>query len=138
MRREALRGRQARTIEQLLGLQPWSLLAVERRANGDFALTFRHQEVAGRHVRAMRFPFRRIAGYRPRRPWARPRDLRARRRRNAKLFACWLWFRLDLGAPVCVRALEHGEPQAVEELREAILSLTPPDAVVFVWERRAA
>jgi hypothetical protein len=81
-------------IADLLGLPPVAVRAVERRTNGDYAIVLR-QPRAGNYAaqamprwtwsrRALRIPRTRVEGYRQRSPWARERDVRARRRANAK------------------------------------------------------
>ena len=78
---------EARTVERLLGLEARSLHAVERRANGDFVLCFKHQCLDHRWRRTLRIPARRVAGYQRRYPGFAPpeRDVRARRKRNARV-----------------------------------------------------
>ena len=136
-RRPPLHGRDARLIEYLLGLRPFSLTGVQRRRNGDFALMFRTQRVGDRWPRVLRIPARRVFGYQQHSPLARDRDVRARRRANSRRFAVWLMWRLDVHAPIVNRALWRGDLSAVDELRDAILRLTPPDYVVLVWRRAA-
>lgn len=119
---------EARTVEQLLGLEARSLHAVERRANGDFVLCFKHQCLDRRWRRTLRIPARRVAGYQPRYPGFVPpeRDVRARRKRNAQSFAFWLTWRVDHGAPVARCAFSEDCLAAIDELRAAIVALAPP------------
>ena len=128
----------ARTIEHLLGLNRYSLTGVERRTNGDFALRFRTQRVGDRYPRVLRIPAQRVFGYQQRSPLVRDRDVRARRRANARRFALWLMWRINVDAPLIERALWKHEWSAVDELRDAILTLAGPDFVVFGWWKRAA
>jgi hypothetical protein len=135
-------------IADLLGLPPVAVRAVERRTNGDYAIVLR-QPRPGSYAaqamprwtwsrRALRIPRTRVEGYWQRSPWARERDVRARRRANAKRFALWLLWRLDPAAPVVERAIRGGDLEAVDELRPAILGaagvLEPaPVGIVFVF-----
>jgi len=135
---DPLAGHYARLVEYLLGLEGDSLRAVERRRNGDFALRFKYQRVGYRSVRVLRLSARRVFGYEQRSPYALERDVRARRRANARRFAIWLMWRIDHRAPIVNIALSKGELDAVDELRDAILRLAGPDYVVLVWERRRA
>ena len=137
-RRQPLYHPEARTIEHLLGLKPYSLTGVERRRNGDFALMFRTQKLGDQWPRVLRIPARRVFGYQPTSPDVRERDIRARRKANDRRFAQWLMWRLAVDAPIVERALWKRDLTAVDELREAILTLAGPDFVVFGWYRRAA
>ena len=47
-----------------------------------------------------------------------------------------MW-RLDTNAPIVERALWDRDLTAVDEMREAILRLVPPDYVILVWGRAA-
>jgi hypothetical protein len=133
-RHEPLYGREARELEALLGLRPYSLRAVERRANGDFAIRFKAQLVGDRGRRVLRIPARLAFGYVQRSPSARPRDVRYRRRAADRKFALWLMRRLDYSAPI-LRAIYDHDLDVIEELRELMFALTPPDYVVAVWQR---
>lgn len=137
-RRPPLMHPAAREIEQLLGLRRYSLVRVDRRANGDFALEFHTQKVGDRWPRVLRIPARRVFGYQQRSPFARDRDVRARQRANARRFALWLMWRINVNAPLIERALWQHDLTAVDELRDAILTLAGPDFVVFGWWSRAA
>jgi hypothetical protein len=121
-RRPPLYRREARTIEHLIGLRPCSLLAVERRANGDYALIIRGQLVGGRWRRVIRLPAKRVEGYRPRSATVRPRDVRARRRANARRTALWLMNIVDV-APVVERVFFGDHWETLDELRYAVQSL---------------
>jgi hypothetical protein len=127
----------ARTIEDLLGLDRYSLRGVERRANGDFALMFRTQRVGDSWPRVLRIPAKRVFGYMQRSPVATDRDVRARRQANARRMALWLFDRVGPNCPVVARALWDSDLTGVDELRAAILALVPPDYVLFLWTRAA-
>lgn len=137
-RRNPLMSPDARTIEHLIGLRKFSLTGVGRRANGDFALTFKTQRVGDVYVRTLRIPARRVFGYQQRSSLVSDRDVRARRKANARRMAQWLMWKLDVDAPIVERALWGRDLSAVEELRDAVLRLAGPDFVVFGWWRRAA
>jgi hypothetical protein len=119
--------RDLRAIAALLGLPPVAVRAVERRANGDYAIVIRSPRPGSGAALAMprwtwrrrvlRFPRRRVEGYRPRGP-VRPRDARARRKANQRRFAVRLVL-LDPWLPVVERALA-GDLAAIDELRAAI------------------
>ena len=68
-------GGDARTVEHLIGLDRFSLRAVERRANGDFALVFkkpaRRRPLGPAWV--LRIPAKRVFGYQQRSPYVRDR-----------------------------------------------------------------
>jgi hypothetical protein len=120
----------ARTVEQLLGLRPGSLTGIERRANGDFALTFDTQPVDRHYCRVLRIPARRVFGYRQRpRHFATVRAVRAGRRENSRRFARWLIWRVGVTAPIVDRAVSNGDLSAVDELRAAILALAPSEPI---------
>jgi hypothetical protein len=117
-------------------LPRFTVRAVERRANGDYAILIRRPR-AGSHAalamprwtwgrRVLRIPARRVEGYRPRSPYVRPRDARARRKQNAWRMALWLAFKTDFDAPAARRALD-GDLEAIAELRAAILGAAPPE-----------
>ena len=131
-RRQPLHGQDARTIEHLLGLRRWSLTAVERRRNGDFALLFRTQKVGDRYPRVLRLPARRVFGYQQRSPHARERDIRARHKANARRFALWTFDHVGYDCPLVQRAWD-GDLAVVDELRDAILRCCPPDYAIVVW-----
>lgn len=135
--RPSLRGPAARRIERLLGLRPYSLLAVERRANGDYGLRFRSQRVGDRSLYALRLSRKRVQGYGQVSATARPQGVAYRRRRNALAFSRWLWWRVDPDAPAA-SAWMTGDPGPVDELRAAILELATPDLVVVVIAFRPA
>jgi hypothetical protein len=126
-------------IERLLGLPSLAVRNVERRRNGDFAVMLSHRRGgAGMprwtwRRRALRIPARRVEGYRPATPDVRPRDVRARRRQNARRFAWWLLGRLDFDTPVVERALFAGDVEAIDELREAIRAACPDPEIVLVY-----
>jgi hypothetical protein len=128
------------TIADLLGLPRLAVRAVEHRANGDYALVLSHRRGGSEMPRwtwsrrVLRIPRRRVEGYRPRTPYVRPRDARARRKQNAWHMALWLLGRLDASTPVVARALWGGELEAINELRAAILAAASPEPeVVFVF-----
>jgi hypothetical protein len=131
-----LPGAGARLVEHLVGLQPNTLRAVERRADGAFVLKFKTQRLNGSYPRMLRIPAKKIFGYEQRSPRVRERDLRARHRQNARKFAMWLMWKVGIDAPVVHRVIFERDPAAVDELREAILTLAGPDYVILVWERR--
>jgi len=124
-------------IEQALGLPRHSVAAVERRANGDYAIVLdaarirrhvalrriRYHEVrwlAGRRV--LRLPRKRVHGYRPNSPAAAPRDLRARRRANQRRFALRLMMEWSPWLPIVDAALmEHGDLGVIDDFRAAII-----------------
>jgi hypothetical protein len=130
-----LPGPDARRVEQLLGLQPYSLRGVERRRNGDYALKFRTQRVGDAWPRVLRIPAKRVHGYRQRSAHVRPRDARARVRANQRRFAYWLMWKLGIDAPIVQRAIYQHDLTAIDELRRAILALSPPDYVVLIASR---
>ena len=136
-RREPIYGNAARTIEELIGLKPYSLTSVERRANGCVALTFRQQVIDRRSCRVLRIPFKRLIGYEPRSSTSRPSDQRHRRRLGQKRFSWWLADEIGITAPVVARALFDRDLSGIEELRGAVLSLLPPDVVILGWRRAA-
>ncbi len=107
-RRPPIPGPDARHVEHLLGLAPWSLLDIERRVNGDFALRIRGQLVAGRYRWVLRIPRRRIIGYQHLQP-TRPRIARYRQRENARRTAWWLWDLVGGDAPIITRASLSGQ-----------------------------
>jgi hypothetical protein len=123
-------------IADLLGLPHPAVAGVERRANGDYAILIRRPRPGSMAVqlmprwtwsrRVLRIPERRVHGYRQRSPRVTPRDLRARRKANAKRFAWWLRW-IDLDMPVARRALLENDLDAVDELRTAILAAAPPE-----------
>src|SRR5262249_32272128 len=121
--------------EQLLGLRMYSLLAVERRANGDFALRIRAQRVGDHYPRVIRIPAKRVFGYCQRSPFASDRDIRARVKVNQRRMVLWCFDRFGYRCPLVPRAWD-GDLETVDEFRAAILSLCPPDYVVFVWAGR--
>ena len=127
----------ARRIEELLGLERFSLRTVERRANGDYALTFREQALDRRYRRVLRIGRKRVLGYEQRSPHARPRDVAARRKASDRRFAMWLMSRVGLDAPVVRRALIERDLSAIDELREAILALAGADIFVLIVVARA-
>ncbi len=127
----------ARTIEHLLALKPYSLTGVERRRNGDFALTLHGQQVADRWTRVLRMPAKRVFGYQQRSPHVRDRDVRAQRKANSRRMALWVFDHVGYDCPLVERALWERDLTAVDELRAAILALCPPDYVVLVWRRTA-
>jgi hypothetical protein len=119
-----------RAVADLLGLPRRMVRAVERRKNGDFAVSLSLRGVRWSEVppglrgrRVLRLPRRRVEGYRPRGP-VRPRDARARAKQNAWRFALWLGWRVDLDAPVVRRAFV-GDLGGVAALREAIQRAAP-------------
>jgi hypothetical protein len=124
------------TIADLLGLPHPAVAGVERRANGDYAILIRRPRPGSMAVqlmprwtwgrRVLRIPERRVHGYRQRSPWVAPREVRARRKANAKRFAWWLWW-IDLDMPVARRALLENDLHAVAELRAAIRAAAPPE-----------
>ena len=111
--------------------------AVERRADGSYAVVLHRLGSpaaldrgcpAGRGGGACcASPRRRVAGYQQRSSHVRPRDLRARRKSNARAFAWWLLGRLGHDVPVVERALFAGDLGAIEELREALAAAAPPE-----------
>ena len=122
----------ARLIEELLGLERFSLRGVERRANGDFAVTFRTQRLGNGYPRVLRIPAKRVLGYCQRSPTARPSDVAARRKASDRRFAYWLMSRVGHDAPVVRRAVFARDLAAVDELREAILALAPIFVLIAV------
>jgi hypothetical protein len=124
------------TVADLLGLPRFTIKAVERRADGAYAVVLNGRRLAapanlGRvprwatSKRVLRIPARRVEGYRQRSPHVRARDLRARRKKNARAFAWWLHDRLGHDVPVVERALRRGDLAAVDELRAALIAATP-------------
>ena len=135
-----LTGPNARQLEQLLGLEAWSLRKVARRANGDYALEFRTQKVGRHWTRVLRIPAKRVHGYQQLSPTARPRDVAYRADQNRRRFAIWLEQRgIAWTAPVIERACWGRDLAAVDELRAAILlAAAPPlDVIPYGWEDAA-
>ena len=127
-------GPRARRLEQLLGLRPYSVRAVERRSGGDITIKFREQLVGDgyRSRRTLRIPARRVQGYRPHSSLSRASDRRARARVNARRMAWWLEARLGFDCPVVARAVYDRDYGGIEELRAILRSFLGPDFVV-VW-----
>ena len=85
----------------------------------------------------LRIPAKRVFGYQQRSPHVRDRDVRAQRKANARRFAFWVFDHVGYDCPFVERALWDRDLTAVHELRQAIVSLCPPDYVVLVWRRTA-
>jgi hypothetical protein len=60
-----LPGPKARRVEQLLALERYSLRAIERRADGDYALVLWTQKIGRAHVRALRLTEHRVERVKP-------------------------------------------------------------------------
>jgi hypothetical protein len=132
--RRPLTGPHARQLETLLGLEPWSLRAVGRRTNGDYALELRGQRVGRHWARVLRIPAKRVHGYHRRSATARPCDVRYRHRKNARSFAFWLADRHGWDVPVVRAAIWERDLEAVDELRAAILlAASGGAATVEAW-----
>ncbi len=138
-----LYGTHARQVEHLLGLEAWSLRAVELDRGGPasyYVLRFRQQQFAGETRRTFRIPAKRVRGYQQRSATARPRDVRYRAAQSRRRFAFWLLCWLD--APVVDIAICDGDIGVIDELRAAILlaasgGAAHADLWLAAWERAA-
>ena len=123
-----LPGPNARQLEVLLALAPWSLRKVDRAAGGAYRLSFRGQKIGNQYgKRTLRIPSRRIHGYQPRSPVDEP-TRRARARLNKRSFSRWIWWRVSMDCPAAVgafgaRAFEPGALDAIDELRALLILL---------------
>jgi hypothetical protein len=127
-----------RRLEQLLGLRAGTFQRVDRARDGAFVIRFAYQPIGGRWSSRLRIPWRRVAGYRQRSPYVRPRDVRARRKANARRTWLWLMWKISLDAPIS-RASYDDSPELIDELRRLILELTPPDLILLIplWKAPA-